>query len=161
MSLTKRIFFFFLQKSTLDGPAVNNCIWGIFIMDIKSLTKIDRPQWNDMVANELSHFPIYIQRSKWQKGTSYHFQPGIEIHMTQEGTGILVIDRQILLQSPRKWLYFAARSHTSSFQIHSIKGQSSVLTWMMPFLNNCPNYLRFLTFPGFPKILTAVFRSTP
>jgi AraC-like DNA-binding protein len=75
-------------------------------VDIKDFAKLDTPELNRIVAKELQNFPIYVQRNKWQSQTAYHFQPGVEIHITQEGAGALVVDKRVLLQSPRQVVIF-------------------------------------------------------
>lgn len=75
-------------------------------MDIKDLPKNDQPRWNDYVSKRLSHFPIFIHNNEWFEGTYYHCQPGLEIHVIKEGTGTMVVGKQILLQSPGQVVVF-------------------------------------------------------
>ncbi|TBL74532.1 helix-turn-helix transcriptional regulator [Paenibacillus thalictri] len=75
-------------------------------MDMRGFINNDRLEWNEGIENTLNRFPIMLVSNEWRKGTNFHYQPGVEIHMTQEGDGTMVVGRQILLQSPRSVLVF-------------------------------------------------------
>ncbi|WP_159882378.1 AraC family transcriptional regulator [Paenibacillus puerhi] len=75
-------------------------------MDLKGFMNEDQLQWSKDIENTLHSFPIMLRSNEWIKGTSFHRQPGLEIHVTQEGEGTMVVGKQVLLQSPRSVLVF-------------------------------------------------------
>jgi AraC-like DNA-binding protein/mannose-6-phosphate isomerase-like protein (cupin superfamily) len=77
-------------------------------MDMKEFMNNDQLQWNTDIENTLNRFPILLRFNEWMKRTNFHYQPGLEIHITQEGEGTMVVGRQVLLQSPRSVLVFRA-----------------------------------------------------
>ena len=77
-------------------------------MNMKDFIIRDQLQWNDRIADTLNRFPIWLRFNEWKTGTNFHYQPGLEIHITQEGEGTMVVGRQMLLQSPRSVLIFRA-----------------------------------------------------
>lgn len=60
------------------------------------------PNWNKLVAGSLAKFPIYVQQDKGR--SSFHRQPGIEIHITQQGRGSFLMGDQSLPQEPGRVL---------------------------------------------------------
>ncbi|MDF2725214.1 MAG: hypothetical protein K0Q59_4889 [Paenibacillus sp.] len=74
-------------------------------MDIKDFIINDRADWNLDMVSKLKRFPI-VMHSDRRKGTGLHVHPGLEIHVTLEGTGTMVVGKQVLLQSPRSVLVF-------------------------------------------------------
>lgn len=66
----------------------------------------DQPSWLNEIENVLNRFPILLRSNEWLKGTNFHHQPGLEIHITHEGSGTMVAGKQILLQTPRSVLVF-------------------------------------------------------
>lgn len=70
-------------------------------MDMKKVVTNEQPDWLDDIETTLNRFPILLRSNEWTKGTNFHHQPGLEIHLTQEGGGTMVVGRQVLLQSPR------------------------------------------------------------
>lgn len=75
-------------------------------MDIHTFVKKDQPRWNTDVENKLSLFPVVLVSNEWIKGSDLHVQPGLEIHITLEGSGAMLVGNQVLLQSPRSVLIF-------------------------------------------------------
>lgn len=75
-------------------------------MDMKDLLTNEKPDWNRDMEAKLNRFPIVLHSDQWMKGTGLHYHPGLEIHVTNEGVGTMVVGRQILLQSPRSVLVF-------------------------------------------------------
>lgn len=75
-------------------------------MDMKNLLTNDKPDWNRDMETKLNRFPIVLHSDQWMKGTGLHYHPGLEIHVTNEGVGTMVVGRQILLQAPRSVLFF-------------------------------------------------------
>lgn len=75
-------------------------------MDMKDFMNNDKLQWLVDIEKTLNRFPILLRFNEWTKGTNFHYQPGVEIHITQEGEGTMVVGRQILLQAPRSVLVF-------------------------------------------------------
>lgn len=59
------------------------------------------PRWNTQIEDELKRFPIYILTNQQIRQTTWHRQPGTEIHITHEGKGALVSETEVLLQNPR------------------------------------------------------------
>jgi AraC-like DNA-binding protein/mannose-6-phosphate isomerase-like protein (cupin superfamily) len=78
-------------------------------MDMKDWVNNDRLRWQEDVENTLNRFPIMLRINEWMKGTDFHYQPGVEIHITQDGEGTMVVGKQILLQSPRSVLVFRGK----------------------------------------------------
>lgn len=75
-------------------------------MNMKDIVTNDRPDWNMDMEFKLKRFPIVLHHDEWMKGTGFHVHPGLEIHVTLEGTGTMIIGKQVLLQSPRSVLVF-------------------------------------------------------
>ncbi|MFC6229104.1 helix-turn-helix domain-containing protein [Paenibacillus allorhizosphaerae] len=75
-------------------------------MDMKDMIKNNNIDWNKDMVKKLKHFPIVLHSNQWKKGTGLHYHPGLEFHMTHEGTGTMVVGKQIVLQSPRSVLVF-------------------------------------------------------
>lgn len=65
----------------------------------------DVPWWNDIVIRKLKQYPLFIQHER-MKATTYHRQPGIEIHITRQGSGMLMLGGQLLLQAPGQVVMF-------------------------------------------------------
>lgn len=65
---------------------------------MKDFMRNEELAWLNDIERSLHQFPIYITNRHWLDGTNYHYQPGVEIHLTHEGEGTMVIGRQVLLQ---------------------------------------------------------------
>ncbi|MDF2722874.1 MAG: AraC family transcriptional regulator [Paenibacillus sp.] len=59
-----------------------------------------------MIESALHSFPILLRSNEWLGGTNFHHQPGLEIHITHEGSGTMVAGKQVLLQTPRSVVVF-------------------------------------------------------
>lgn len=62
----------------------------------------DAPRWNVEVADKLAEVPFFIQRHERHRRTSFHRQPGVEIHITHEGRATFLAGNRMLLQIPRQ-----------------------------------------------------------
>lgn len=58
-------------------------------------------RWNIEIADELEQFPIHVVYSKQLLQTTKHYQPGLEIHITQEGRAAFLSRGKLLLQQHR------------------------------------------------------------
>jgi AraC-like DNA-binding protein len=61
----------------------------------------DSPRWNEIVASGFEHFPIYLQHKNMYKGSSFHKQPGVEIHLSHTGQAAFVAGSDIYVQRSR------------------------------------------------------------
>lgn len=76
-------------------------------MDMKDFIINEKPLLKMDMVEKLNRFPIAMSmQGEWLSGTDFHYHPGVEIHITHDGEGMMVIGRQILLQSPRSVLVF-------------------------------------------------------
>jgi AraC-like DNA-binding protein len=80
------------------------------MIDISSLQIEQPPRWNVGIEEEMSIFPIVMRLNERSRGTTYHRQPGIEIHITQEGRGLLKLNEKVLYQSPKQVVIFRANT---------------------------------------------------
>jgi AraC-like DNA-binding protein len=90
-------------------------------MDMKQIVNHEELAWLKDIENSLKQFPIYLTSRHWIHGTNFHYQPGLEIHITHEGEGTMVIGRQVLLQSPRTVLVFRGKVPHQMFSRSSYK----------------------------------------
>ncbi|MFA9479478.1 helix-turn-helix domain-containing protein [Phycisphaerales bacterium AB-hyl4] len=65
-----------------------------------------QPRWNVDVADRLAAQCFFIQRLERRTGTSFHRQPGIEIHLTDEGRGRLHVAGQAIDHAARHVMIF-------------------------------------------------------
>jgi AraC-like DNA-binding protein/mannose-6-phosphate isomerase-like protein (cupin superfamily) len=72
----------------------------------KELLSHDQPRWNMDMEAKLRRFPIVLHSDEWRRGTDFHYHPGIEIHVTLDGNGTMVVGNRIFMQSPRSVLMF-------------------------------------------------------
>ncbi|WP_176706445.1 AraC family transcriptional regulator [Paenibacillus hemerocallicola] len=64
------------------------------------------PRWNKDIVDRLNDFPVVMVTDQWLVGSDLHYQPGLEIHLTLEGSGAMVVGRRVFPQFPRSVLLF-------------------------------------------------------
>jgi AraC-like DNA-binding protein len=79
-------------------------------MDLTHIFDQQTPRWNVDIADQLNAFPILVIYQKRIQRTTFHRQPGVEIHLTHEGKGIFVHSDQVFNLSPRQVLIFRGNS---------------------------------------------------
>jgi AraC-like DNA-binding protein/mannose-6-phosphate isomerase-like protein (cupin superfamily) len=77
-------------------------------LDLNSMFNEETPRQNEKVTAYLESFPIFIKFHERYGRTSFHNQPGIEVHITHEGRGILRVGGKSMLQSPKQVAIFRA-----------------------------------------------------
>jgi AraC-like DNA-binding protein len=75
-------------------------------MELKDALVNNELHWYKDIEHSLHDFPIFLRSNEWVTGTKFHHQPGVEIHVTQEGAGTLVIGSQVIPQAPRSVVVF-------------------------------------------------------
>ncbi|MDF2724407.1 MAG: hypothetical protein K0Q59_4082, partial [Paenibacillus sp.] len=75
-------------------------------MNIQHFVQGDHPRWNTDIDDRLNRFPVVLVSNNWLKGSDLHVQPGLEIHTMLEGSGAMLVGKQVMLQSPRSVLLF-------------------------------------------------------
>ncbi|WP_284645050.1 AraC family transcriptional regulator [Paenibacillus silviterrae] len=77
-------------------------------MNKKNLMNADHLEWKDDIERWLKKFPVYVTTQRIQ-GTNMHTQVGLEIHITNEGHGTMVVGRQNMVQFPGSVLVFRGK----------------------------------------------------
>lgn len=67
---------------------------------------VGQPRLSPVVVNALAAAPIYIDFRQSQQQSTFHYQPGFEIHLTHEGRARFAIGDRIFHQTPRQGLLF-------------------------------------------------------
>lgn len=117
-------------------------------MDIKDFIINDQPDWNLDMVSKLKRFPI-VMHSDRRKGTGLHVHPGLEIHVTLEGTGTMVVGEQILLQSPRSVLVF--RGMVPHQMISKSSYKRTVVSVNLDDADMMTNFHRLVDFSWIPE----------
>jgi AraC-like DNA-binding protein len=77
-------------------------------LDLNVIFHEDKPLWNEYVAKGLGEFPMFVKYREKYGRTSYHRQPGLEILVTNEGRGVLLVGENPILLSPKQMVVFRA-----------------------------------------------------
>ncbi|NHN30507.1 AraC family transcriptional regulator [Paenibacillus agricola] len=130
-------------------------------MDMQHYLNNDQLEWNADIENTLNRFPILLRFNEWIKGTNYHYQPGLEIHITQEGEGTLVVGRQVLLQSPRSVVVFRATVPHQMISKSSYKRAVICINFAEAEHDVLPSLHRLIDFGWVPEHSCLTFSLTP
>ena len=70
--------------------------------DIVSAVEVNTaPKWNHFVVRGLEEFALFVVKNEdLRVVTTFHRQPGIEIHITQQGRAAFLAGDQVFLQAP-------------------------------------------------------------
>jgi AraC-like DNA-binding protein len=115
-------------------------------MDLNGFMITDEIKWIDDIEDSFRDFPITLRSDKKRTGTDYHHQLGLEIHMTTEGSGTMVVGKQVLLQTPRSVLVFWGSVPHQMITASSYKRKVICVDLHEPYAGTLPKLHRLIDF---------------
>ncbi|CAG7627518.1 helix-turn-helix domain-containing protein [Paenibacillus allorhizosphaerae] len=130
-------------------------------MDMKDSIINEKLQWNTDMEKKLNRFPIVMHSNQWIKGTDFHYHPGLEIHITHDGAGTMVVGKQILLQNPRSVLVFRGMVPHQMISKSSYKRTVISVNFGGDDSHTLPSLHRLIDFGWIPEDSCLNFSLTP